>query len=93
MAVIGRGMKRVSGCLGASSILAFIRYPKAAVVVRSSEQSVAFFRQDERVMKAVLKTTKDRSEVYLTTLHVSDESAIRRALKKNAVIKNEYGGV
>ena len=26
----GRGMKRVSGCLGASSILAFIRYPKAA---------------------------------------------------------------
>lgn len=65
----------------------------AAVVVRSSEQSVAFFRQDERVMKAVLKTTKDRSEVYLTTLHVSDESAIRRALKKNAVIKNEYGGV
>ena len=44
-------------------------------------------------MKAVLKTTKDRSEVYLTTLHVSDESAIRRALKKNAVIKNEYGGV
>lgn len=65
----------------------------AAAVVRSSEQSVAFFRQDERVMKAVLKTTKDRSEVYLTTLHVSDESAIRRALKKNAVIKNEYGGV
>ncbi len=64
---------------------------KAQVVVRSNTSSVLFFRKEERIMRAVLKTTRDGKEVYLTSLHVSDEKSIRRALNKNTVFKNEYG--
>ncbi|MFC3874856.1 hypothetical protein [Neisseria musculi] len=65
----------------------------AQVVARSNESSVMFFQEDERVMKAVLKTTRDGSEVYLTSLHVSDMKAVKRALKKETVFKNEYGSL
>lgn len=45
------------------------------------------------MMKAVLKTMQDGSEVYLTSLHISDEASVRRALKKYTSFKNEYGAL
>lgn len=63
----------------------------ARVIVRSNESSVMFFNLEDKVMKAVLKTTRDGSEVYLSSLHVSDMSSVRRALKKGkTVFKNGY---
>lgn len=64
----------------------------ALAVVRSRQHkgSVVFFRQKEKLMKAVLKTTRDGKEVYLSSLYVSDEKSLRRELKKADILKNEH---
>lgn len=65
----------------------------AQVIIPSEKNSVIFFKEDNRMMKAVLKTTQDGSEVYLTSLHISDKASVRRALKKYTAFRNEYGAL
>ena len=66
---------------------------EGTVLKDESGSLIAFGRQPgsngeaDRIWRAVLKPTKDRSEVYLQSLHRSTRRQMSRALRRNRLIK------
>jgi hypothetical protein len=51
-------------------------------IIQIGEQRLIFFRRDGRLYEAVVKSTDNRNENYLTSFHHAPESQIARELKK-----------
>ncbi len=56
-------------------------------IIQSGESKAVFFHQNDRVYKAVVKTTKDGAENYVDSFHRASEGQIQRELKKKGAVE------
>ena len=54
----------------------------AVKVVKQDDMSVIYFSQDDKNYIATVKTTKDRNELYLTTIYQIDDKRFAKELDK-----------
>ncbi|MDO4693677.1 MAG: minor capsid protein [Eikenella sp.] len=66
---------------------------QADLVVQVDGLKIAFVRKDEEILKAVVKTTQDREELYLVSLFSAKEKEMLRTRAKGVILfERETGG-
>lgn len=61
----------------------------AQVIIEKQGQFIVFVKQSGKYYFAVIKTTQNRDELYMTSFRVTGERDVKSEMKKGTVIKNE----
>lgn len=56
-------------------------------IIQAGETKVVFFHKDDRLYKAVVKTTRDGGENFVESFHRASEGQIRRELNKKGAVE------
>jgi len=61
---------------------------RAAVMRETTDRLIFYFKSDDKFWRAVVKTTSQRDELYLTTFHRTTEAKALRQLKTGEVLQD-----
>ena len=62
---------------------------EAKIIIEKEGQFLVFIKQDGKYYFSVVKTTKDRNELYITSFRYTNLNDIKSEMKKGKVIRNE----
>ncbi|MDO5058575.1 MAG: hypothetical protein Q4D82_01375 [Neisseria sp.] len=65
---------------------------KADLIVQVNDLKIAFVRRDNEILKAVVKTTQNKDELYLVSLFAAKEKEIKRTREKGVILFDKEAG-